>query len=340
MTPLVSIIVPAYNAERWISACIDSALAQTWPRTEVIVVDDGSRDATALVASRHACGSVRVISQRNRGASAARNTGLRAARGDYVQFLDADDLLHPRAIEQRLREAAPGDASMTLLTGAWGRFFHHPGRAVFRPTGLWRTQSPVDWLIAKFETNAFMVPAAWMAPRPLLEAAGPWHEGLSYDDDGEYLCRVVAAADQVRFTPASRAYYRSGNPGSLSARLSPSALLSSARSLGLCIDHLLALEDSPRTREAGVRLLQDSLHQFHPEHPALADRLRGLAQALGGVLHDPPEPLRFRVASRLVGRPAARRLRTLAHHARLQARKSADWLAGPPAMTEGDPHAV
>jgi hypothetical protein len=339
MSTLVSIVIPAFDAERWIGACIDSALAQRAVEVEVVVVDDGSRDRTLQVAERRAGPRVRVLSQANAGAAAARNAGLRAARGDCVQFLDADDLLHPHALGARLRDAAPGARSRTLLTGAWGRFFHHPSRAVFEPTALWRTQPPLDWLLAKFETNAFMVPAAWTAPRALLEAAGPWDERLSYDDDGEYLCRVVAAADAVRFAPDSLAWYRIGNPGSLSARLSPRALQSSVLSLGLCIDHLLALQDSPRTRAAALQLLQDNLPQVHPEHPALADALRQRARALGGELHAPPQPLRYRLASRVLGPAGARRVRRLAARLRLQARHAVEMLPRPsPMHLEGDVH--
>src|SRR5947207_14277041 len=93
MKPLVSILIPGYNAERWIGDSIRSALAQTWPRKEIIIVDDGSRDRTLSVAQQFACGNVLVVSQPNQGASAARNKGYELCQGDYIQWLDADDLL-------------------------------------------------------------------------------------------------------------------------------------------------------------------------------------------------------------------------------------------------------
>src|SRR6185503_8183759 len=78
--PCVSILIPCHNAEPWIAATIESALAQTWPNTEIIVVDDGSTDDSAAIASRSIDRGVRVVMQSNRGASAARNAGLAQAR--------------------------------------------------------------------------------------------------------------------------------------------------------------------------------------------------------------------------------------------------------------------
>lgn len=100
--PLVSIVIPAFNAAAWVRETLDSALAQTHPRCEIIVVDDGSTDDTATIVQSEYGARVRLARQQNRGLSAARNAGLEAARGSYVQFLDADDLLFPSKIERQL----------------------------------------------------------------------------------------------------------------------------------------------------------------------------------------------------------------------------------------------
>ncbi|GJD50023.1 Undecaprenyl-phosphate 4-deoxy-4-formamido-L-arabinose transferase [Methylobacterium crusticola] len=92
--PFVSIVVPAYNAERFIARTLDSALAQDYASTEIIVVDDGSTDRTAEIVEsyRAADARIRLISTENQGVAAARNTGIAASRGSLVAFLDADDL--------------------------------------------------------------------------------------------------------------------------------------------------------------------------------------------------------------------------------------------------------
>ena len=99
--PLVSVVVPAYNASKYIGQCIDSLLAQTYRRFEIVVVDDGSTDSTPDVLSGYAgLENVRIVRQENRGVSAARNAGLSLAKGEYVAFVDSDDVVHPELLER------------------------------------------------------------------------------------------------------------------------------------------------------------------------------------------------------------------------------------------------
>lgn len=116
--PLVSILIPAYNAEHVIAATLRSAVAQTWPRKEIIVVDDGSRDGTFAAAKRFESSEVAVVSIENQGAAAARNHAYSLCQGDYIQWLDADDLLSQDKVEKQL-EAVPQDGN--------GKIFRAPG---------------------------------------------------------------------------------------------------------------------------------------------------------------------------------------------------------------------
>jgi glycosyltransferase involved in cell wall biosynthesis len=104
--PTVSGVIPAYNAEKFLAEAIESALAQTYPLAELVVVDDGSTDRTAEVAGRFP--QVRVIRTPNRGQGAARNTGVDAAFGEWIAFLDADDSWHRQKNEVQLRSASSG----------------------------------------------------------------------------------------------------------------------------------------------------------------------------------------------------------------------------------------
>jgi glycosyltransferase involved in cell wall biosynthesis len=328
MEQLVSILIPAFNAERWIGDTIATALAQTWEAKEIIVVDDGSTDHTLQIARSFAYRGVHVIAQPNRGAAAARNAALRAAHGSYIQFLDADDLLQPQKIEAQLREAEDGRRSRVLLTCRWGRFFVRPGHASYACDALWRDLSPVDWIVTKFTDNCFMFPATWLVSRRLIEAAGPWNEHLSVDDDGEYMCRLVCMSQRVRFVPAATCYYRIGNTGSLSAQRSERALNSVFTSLHLCIQHLMSLEDSERARRACVRLLQDNVSNFYPEHTELLERCRNLAQSLGGELLPPRERPHFRLVRSIFGWRTAKRMRQTLSNTRLRVRRIIDGWPG------------
>src|SRR6516165_1130699 len=131
MKSLVSILIPAYNAENWIAYTLQSAVEQTWPRKEIVVVNDGSRDGTAEVARRFAAANVKVVSTRNQGLSAAVNTAYRLCQGDYIQELDADDLLAPSKIEKQLTALRETDRPRTLLSGPRGYFYYSTTRAWF-----------------------------------------------------------------------------------------------------------------------------------------------------------------------------------------------------------------
>ena len=110
---VVSVVIPCFNHARFLADALESVRAQTWPQVEVIVVDDGSTDESASVASAYA--EVRLLRQRNRGLSAARNAGWQASRGDIIIFLDADDALHPGAAAAAVAQfASHPEAMMTF----------------------------------------------------------------------------------------------------------------------------------------------------------------------------------------------------------------------------------
>lgn len=97
MNPLISVVIPVYNAEQFLPACLDSVLHQDYPSFEILVIDDGSTDGSAALIDRYAAREPRIVAlhQRNAGVSAARNRGLTEARGEYIAFVDADDRVTP-----------------------------------------------------------------------------------------------------------------------------------------------------------------------------------------------------------------------------------------------------
>ncbi|MBO9659300.1 MAG: glycosyltransferase [Chitinophagaceae bacterium] len=104
MNELVSVIIPCYNTEKYVADTIRSVLAQTYPSIEIIVVDDGSKDSSPeVIRSFAGDGRIKILSQPNSGVSAARNNGLKNAKGVYVAFLDADDWMYPTNIEEKVK---------------------------------------------------------------------------------------------------------------------------------------------------------------------------------------------------------------------------------------------
>ncbi|GAC1679918.1 MAG: hypothetical protein PVS2B2_17930 [Candidatus Acidiferrum sp.] len=287
--PLVSILIPAYNAREWIEDTVRSAVAQTWKRTEIIVVDDGSTDSTLAVLEKFKSQGVRVITQKNQGAATARNTALSLSQGDYIQYLDADDLLSPDKIAKQVEALRGGGHSKrTLYSSAWGHFLFRYHRAKFVPTPLWCDLSPTEFLIRKMGQNLFMQTSTWLVSRELTEAAGPWDVALLTDDDGEYFCRVLLASDGIRFVPEGKVYYRASQFNSVSfIGLSNPKCEAQWRSINLHIGYLRSLEDSPRVHAACVKYLQDWLISFYPERPDIVRKAERIAQHLGGELKAP-----------------------------------------------------
>lgn len=304
--PFVSIVVPCYNAARWVGAALESALAQTWPDREVILVDDGSTDDSLAIARTFAARGVAVVSQANRGAAAARNAGLRLARGAFVQFLDADDWLAPDKIERQMPAFRPGETD-TLVSGQWGRFSSDPAQAIFLPEAVYAATTGVEFLQLHYETGSMMQPGAWLSPRVLLDRAGPWNETLSLNDDGEYFARVMLAARRLVHVPEARCCYRAGVSGSLSRRTDRRALGSLHRSVELTIGHLLASDPSPRSREACAYAWKRNAAELYPAMPDLAREAERLCRELGGSRRPLPGGRRFQLAARLLGWRLARR---------------------------------
>jgi len=308
MAQLVSIVIPAFDAAPWIAKTIESALAQTWPHIEVFVVNDGSADKTLSIARQYESERLRVITQPNRGASAARNTGLRAATGDYIQFLDADDLLATDKIEQQMLALAAAPSGC-VASGPWGRFDQEVANAVFTSEENWRDLAPIDWLALNFAGHGMMPPVAWLVPRSLVASVGLWDERLTLNDDGEYFCRLLLASTGIRFCPAARSYYRSNLAGSLSGRRTTAAWRSAFLSHELCVKHVLARENSPKIQRACADLFQRLAFAMYPDEPELVRKCEAQVRAHGGSTLQPGGGRLFSLLARFFGWKTARRLR-------------------------------
>jgi GT2 family glycosyltransferase len=301
MSDLVSVLIPAYNAERWIADTIRSSLAQTWPHVEIIVVDDGSRDATLKIAKSFEATNVKVVTQANSGAPVARNRAFELAQGSYLQWLDADDLLHPDKIAWQMRVADEIGDRRVLLSCPFGTFYRRPDKASFDRTSLWQDLTPVDYFLIRFNENACFQTDAWLVSRELTEAAGPWSEIGSPDDDGEYFCRVAMKSTRIKFVEQARSYYRQGIATGLHNASSSRALQALFQSKVTCIRHLMTIEETPRSRAAAIQLLQDWMPYFYPEHQDIVERAQHLARELGGELTPPRLKWKYRPAEWVLG---------------------------------------
>ncbi|MDK2971325.1 MAG: hypothetical protein PWP23_1080 [Candidatus Sumerlaeota bacterium] len=315
--PLVSVLIPCHNAAQWVGACLESALAQTWPSLEIIVVDDGSTDGSAACVSHFEPRGVRLIRTPNRGAAAARNRAFAESHGAFIQFLDADDLLAPTKIELQVRRllAAGGTA---IASGEWARFYDDPKAAHFTPEPTWADHDPVALLRLLYAENRMVQPAAWLLPRRVADACGPWNEELTLDDDGEFFARAVLASERVLFVEGARSYYRSGLHGSLSHRQSSRAWQSQYRAIELSTAALLARDDAEETRRACADRWQRFIFSAYPDAPRERELAAEHVRALGGSSLRPDGGPLLKSLESAIGWKAARRLRRILYDAGYQ----------------------
>ncbi|PYS84887.1 MAG: hypothetical protein DMF67_03160 [Acidobacteria bacterium] len=204
--PLVSVVVPTYNYGRFISQTLESLRAQTYPNWECVVVDDGSTDDTAEVVSRYAGEDNRIkyLWQRNQRQGAAKNNGIRNSGGEYLQFLDADDLIEPRKLERQVEflERHPG---VDIVYGSV-RFFQ-TGNADERLYSMWGDDRPwmpdisgegKEVLLALTRANIMAVNSP-LVRRSVVDVVGLFDERLPPAEDWDYWIRCAAAGARFRY---------------------------------------------------------------------------------------------------------------------------------------------
>ena len=182
-TPLVSVVIPCYKQAHFLADAIDSALAQTYPAVEVVVVDDGSPDNTAEVARRYR--TIRCIKQENRGLAAARNAGLAASTGEFIVFLDADDRLLPKAVETGVALLV-GDQRLGFVAGR-SRFIAADGSPLPTTQPLRRPDDPYRELLRR---NSILMPGMAMFRRFSLDALGGFAPRIDACADYELYLRI------------------------------------------------------------------------------------------------------------------------------------------------------
>lgn len=206
----VSIIIPCHNVQEHLPAALDSALAQDHPDTEIICVDDGSNDRTPQVladfSTRHP-GRIRVMDQSNRGACAARNTGASVSTGEYIQFLDADDVILPDKIQGQVllaeRQKWPG-----LIVGDFEQVMPN---GLLLPALALHDQPWMALIRTRMGTTS-----ANLWKRDALAAAGGWNEQLRSSQDYELMFRLLKQGVPVAWDPRIRTQVLKRASGSIS----------------------------------------------------------------------------------------------------------------------------
>jgi glycosyltransferase involved in cell wall biosynthesis len=281
---LVSIVIPVYNKAAYIRETLDSALVQSYSKIEIVLINDGSEDGSLAILQEYADRFpeiVRLINSENRGVSAATNLGIQAAKGEYFQFLDADDLISSDKIKRQI-QLLSGKGKETVATCEWVNFKDDIHQYSQVPYGVFRDfGSGLDLLLRFWNHQEMMAISSYLTHRDLINKAGPWDENLTINQDGEFFCRVLLSAKEVQFEPNGTVYYRQPGHGNVSQQKSEKAARSLLDSLKSYEKSVLEIEDSFRVRLALKKVYQKYLYDIFPNYRDLLREARNRMGALG-----------------------------------------------------------
>ena len=217
----VSVIIPVYNAEKYLGKCLESLLSQTLQEMEIICVDDGSSDGSPEILKRfqERDGRVRILTQENQYAGAARNNGMKEAQGEYLLFLDADDFFENTLLEKVYNQGKKMEADIVLFgakqyndkTGIVS-----PASWYFKRDALPR-ENPFSGKTENTDVFALVTPAPWtkLFRREFVEKQGLSFQGLQNSNDVYFVLTALALAEKITYVDEELVFYRVGMKGSL-----------------------------------------------------------------------------------------------------------------------------
>ncbi|WP_167459513.1 glycosyltransferase family 2 protein [Pedobacter jejuensis] len=209
--PLISIIIPAYNAEQTIIQTLDSVYNSTYTEFEVIVINDGSTDDTLLLLEQYPK-PIKIYSTENKGVSNARNLGFEKSIGDYIQYLDADDLLLPDKLNVQVKALKENNAGVAY--GDWQKFEIEKNETFITETITRKIEGDLE--IAIF-TDFWCPPAAILYSRDVCKKLR-WNETLPIIQDARYFLDAAMMKNTFVYTPGVMALYRTAQYNSLSKK--------------------------------------------------------------------------------------------------------------------------
>ncbi len=284
--PLVSVIIPAYNAEKHLRSCVESVIRQSWKNIEIIIVDDGSSDQTPEIALNFESERVKVILQENKGGCAARNQGIKMSSGKYLQFLDADDMISPDKIKNQVLALEQYNLNVAVcptvhfMDGQNPYLLPVPEESFY----LHDTHDTAGFfarLWGAYGKMHMVQTSAWLIPRALVEQAGMWNEKILLDQDGEFYARIVLSSTGIKVTNGINYYRKYIHGNNVASKYKNSDALSSAiKSSELKTNYLLEASNNPLSRKAVANVFMQLAVDSYPLYPELYYHLLANVKAL------------------------------------------------------------
>tara|TARA_B100000282_G_C31731355_1_gene491163 strand:+ start:619 stop:1599 length:981 start_codon:yes stop_codon:yes gene_type:complete len=210
-SPLVSVIIPVFNAEKFIFQTIASAINQDYENLEIIVINDNSTDDSIKIVKGFNSKKIKIFDNINQGASSARNYGISKSAGKYIQFLDADDIISKNKISSQISMARDNNFKEDILFSCpFVRFKNKTPNRNLPPFKIIDKSylNPINWLIDSWTGGGMGQTSIWLTHKSLIKSAGEWSNELTKNQDGDFFARVIINSNKILFTDKSYVFYR------------------------------------------------------------------------------------------------------------------------------------
>lgn len=263
--PLVSVIMPCYNAGKYVREAIESVVQQSYPYFELVIVNDGSTDESEKIIRSFSDKRIIYIQQENLGQCRACNNGYKHSSGSLIKFFDADDILTERVLEKQV--SVLNEKHNCVAYMQWARFYNNViSKKDYGPTQITGDCLPMDYIT--WQRNTPMLQCGiWLFPKQLIEKNGLWDERLSLINDTEFITRQLIHASELIYADECELLYRTNfNSGTLSQHLSSKSLNSALLSIDLMSKEILEKENTERVRVLVAHSYQMLREWAYPEH--------------------------------------------------------------------------
>lgn len=303
--PLVSVLIPLYNAEKYFDECIQSVIGQTYKNIEVIIVNDGSTDNSLNIANMYAKKYVfiKVIDQENKGAASARNKAFSFSSGEYIQYLDADDILQPDKIVTQIQQLAIYDYDPKIVAmGRWCRFFYDLDNINCPSLIISKTyDDTLNFLVDVWSNAHYGIIHSWLISREMHQKVGIWDPTISVLDDSIFFARVAFLAKKIIYVDKSIAYWRQDNMESLSKNRSRKGMESHLTACHNYAEIVKEKLDYPGVRKALALEYSKFIYVVYPEYMDLVKEAEIAIADLGFTGPLPLPTKKFQFSKKAIG---------------------------------------
>ncbi|WP_034890974.1 glycosyltransferase family 2 protein [Gillisia sp. Hel_I_29] len=311
MTPLVSIIIPVFNAENYIKATIESCLQQSYTNLEIILVNDGSSDSSETIIESFKDHRIQYYALRNNGPCYARNFGIKKADGALFQFLDADDILGEDKLQKQVAQYLEYGENY-VYSGVMGNIIENQ-KALETDFEFYYTHLKVaSYFRAMFSNfGKYYTTGIWLVPKKLIEKTHGWDQGVLLNNDGEYFSRLILLSKGVIFCPGSIFYYRRDVPQSISKKFNSKKIYESWLYSYRCyVESFKKALDEDTARELSRKALSVYYCNSYPNYPELLAQCKAEIKELGFKEPYAYGGVFFKQLSKVIGTEQALKIRT------------------------------